>query len=139
MSLVSAAGGRNTRSSRSQPTKPSATQTNANASAFTENLVGDRALSPALRQPEHIERSSLGGVLRQVAHGIDEAAAGGRVARIELVRHDRAGPTADTGQDRDVLAPVRTAIGRGLPDDPRTGLEPPQQLAGAGMHRFEPA
>src|SRR5436309_2210743 len=49
----------------------------------------------ALRQPEDIERASLGGGVLQIGHCIDEAERGGAVARVEIAGDDRAGPAAD--------------------------------------------
>src|SRR5690349_24732718 len=63
----------------------------------------------ALGQAEDIERPPLGRVLRQVAHGADEAKRRGLVARVEATRDDGAGPAADTRQHRHILMPVRAA------------------------------
>src|SRR4051812_18377307 len=93
----------------------------------------------ALRQAEDIERPPLGGPPRQLPHQLAPAIGGAGVARVEVVGDDAAGPAADAGEDGDVLVPIRPAIGRGLADDPAVSLELPQHLAGAGMHRLEPA
>src|SRR5687768_17076371 len=76
------------------------------------------AASAALRELEDIERPSLGGDVIQVAHGIDEAERRRAVARVEIARHDRAGPTADTRQDRHILLPVGSPERGRLADDP---------------------
>src|SRR2546421_4293974 len=116
MSLVSAAGGRNTRSSRSQAINPKARDANAKVTTAVPAFPRGRGAQPTLGKAEHIERPSLGGLLRQVAHHIDEPAARGRVARIEVARHDGAGPAADPGEDGHILPAVWTAIRGGLTD-----------------------
>src|SRR3954463_10334000 len=90
----------------------------------------------ALRQPEDIERPPFGGPPRQLPHHLTPAIGGAGVARVEVVGDDAAGPAADAGENSDVLVPIRPAIRRGLADDPAIGLELPQHLAGAGMHRL---
>src|SRR3954454_11622034 len=79
------------------------------------------------RKREHIERAPLGRALRQIAHRVDEALRPGAVARIEIVRDDRAGPPADAREDRDVFLAVRAAIRNRLADDPGACLELPQE------------
>src|SRR5437868_4100355 len=64
------------------------------------------AAQMTLRKTEHIQRPSLGGVLRQVLHRVDEAEGGGAVALVQVTGDDRAGPAADPGQDRHVLLTV---------------------------------
>src|SRR3954469_5304411 len=98
-----------------------------------------KASAVALRELEHIERSSLGGDVLEIPHDVDEAERRRSVADVEVARDHGAGPAADAGQDRDVLVPVRSAIGGRLADDSRCGLELPKLLAGAGVERFEPA
>src|SRR4051812_11897250 len=51
------------------------------------------------RQRENIQRPSLGGVLRQIRHGVRETERGGGIARVELAAHDRARPAADAAED----------------------------------------
>src|SRR5688500_19022422 len=97
-----------------------------------------RAVTPSGKR-EDIERPSLLGVLRQVARRADEAVGGGRVARIEVVRDDRAGPAADAVEDGDVLPSVGPAVGDRLRDDAGRRAEAPEQLAGARVERLEPA
>ena len=65
--------------------------------------------------------------LGQVRHRVDEAERGGAVARVEIARDDRARPAADAGEHGDVLLAVRAAVGDRLADDPRAGLELPEQ------------
>src|SRR5688500_147417 len=100
-------------------------------------LSAPSALS-ALGQCKDIQRPSLRRVLRKVAPRVRDSAAPYRVARVEPRRHDGAGPSADPGQDRDILFAVRTAIGHRLADDPRARLVLPEQLAGSRVHRLEP-
>src|ERR671913_1629153 len=103
---------------------------------LTSKSVSTRS---ALRKAEHIERPSFRRDVLQVAHDVDEAEGRGPVAHVEVAGDDGARPAADAGEDGHILAPVRPAIGGRLADDAGAGLELPQQLAGAGMERFEPA
>src|SRR4051812_40238837 len=60
------------------------------------------------RKTEHIKRAPLARDVLQAAHGVDETQRAGVVARIEIARHDRARPTADSREDRDILMSIRT-------------------------------
>src|SRR3954449_1875524 len=75
------------------------------------------------RKREDIEHASRCGFLRQVLGGIGETERRGRIARVELQRHDGAGPAAHARDHRNILASVRPAIADRLPDDPAAGLE----------------
>src|SRR5205085_9604748 len=94
------------------------------------------------REREDIEPPSRLGPRRKVAHRVDEAERGARVARIERRRHDRARPAADPRHHRDILPPVGAAIADRLADDPAVQLGLPEQPAiapGPRVDRFEPA
>src|SRR3569623_634897 len=70
------------------------------------------------RKCEDIEHASCRGLAWKVLHRVDEAQGAGRVLRVQLSRHDRSRPAADTGNHRNVLAAVRPAIADRLADDP---------------------
>src|SRR5690606_10194266 len=53
--------------------------------------------------------------------------------------NDGSRPSPDTRQYGDVLMAVRATIGDWLADDPRRRLELPEQVAGRGADRLEPA
>src|SRR3954451_24867864 len=82
---------------------------------------------PLTRKREDIEHASRGGFHRQILDGIGEAERAGGVARIHLSSNDRARPAADAGDDRNILAAVRTAVADRLADDPAARLELPQE------------
>src|SRR3954454_19267794 len=91
------------------------------------------------RKAEHIERSSLGGDVLQVAHGVDEAKRRRPIAHVEVAGDHSARPAADARENSHVLPPVRTPVSGWLADDPGGGFELPQHLAGAGVDGFKPA
>src|SRR5687767_7308279 len=105
-------GSAHTRSTRRESAHPAAKMTSA--------------IATALRKAVHMQHSSLRGCVAQRFHGQAPPRACGRVARIELVDHDRPGPTANAGENGHVLLAVGTAIGDRLPDDSRGGLRAPQ-------------
>src|SRR5436190_22819784 len=92
-----------------------------------------------LRKTKDIQHPSLSRPRRQVAHGIPESQRDARVAHVQAAHHDGTRPSTYAGQHCDVLLAVRAAIGGGLADDPRAGLELPQRLATPRVHRLEPA
>src|SRR6185312_2406448 len=92
-----------------------------------------------LRQREYVQHAPLGRVVGEVLGGADEPERAIRIARIEVACHHRARPAPDTREDGHVLAPVRAFIGDGLAVDAGADAELPQQLAGLGIHRLEPA
>src|SRR4051794_34816850 len=110
-------------------------------SARAPPAISIKAAASAARlwEREDIERPAAACDLRQVLHRIDKAERGGAVARIEHGRHDRPGPAADPGQDRDIFLAVRAAEDRRLADDPGAGLELPQFVAAFRIDSFEPA
>src|SRR5690349_19859914 len=91
-----------------------------------------------LGKRKDIQHASLSRVLRQVSHRTHKAERGGRVARGESTRNDRARPAADTREYRHVLLPGRPTITNRLPDDPRATLELPQQRTALRIDRLEP-
>src|SRR4051794_25978924 len=91
------------------------------------------------RQREDIEHASRGSFAGQVFDRIGKAERRSRVTRIELAVDDPTGPAADSGDDRDILPAVGPAVADRLADDPAAGLEPPDELAGPRVERFEPA
>src|SRR3954447_3551662 len=111
----------------------------SHADAGAPTAHSHKKSSAALRQLEDIERSSLRRGLLEICHGIDEAERRGAVAWIEIARDNGAGPAADAGQHGHVLMAVGPAIGHRLADDPRGGLELPQDLTGFGVNGFKPA
>src|SRR5215210_317053 len=122
--MVSASGlPRLTRSSRSQAQSAAATT----------------AATRLPRQTEDINRSTLDDPALEVARNPAETERRGRVAGVEIFRGHGARPAADPRRDRDILPAVGAAIADRLADDPAAGLEPPQQLAGTRVDRFEPA
>src|SRR5262249_46554465 len=62
-----------------------------------------------------------------------------RIFPADVTRHTDARPSADAGQHSDVLLTVRTNIGHRISDNSRWRLELPQDFAGFGMNRFQPA
>src|SRR5690349_21386175 len=108
------------------------------SSRAAAGAASSSSAASSLGQAEDIERPALGGGIRQVAHHLAPAERGTGIARVEIGGDDRAGPSADAREDGDILVPVRATIGGGLADDPGGGLELPQDLAGAGIHRLEP-
>src|SRR3954465_5727667 len=78
----------------------------ANAAILWRSALALRDL-----QPEHINRASSGGVLLDVFHCADHAAAGVRIVGGDLREGDRCGPAADAGIGGDVLIPIRTKVG----------------------------
>src|SRR5437763_1547664 len=81
------------------------------------------------RSGEDIEHASRRSFYRQILDRVREAQRARRVARVELGRHDRARPAADTGDKGDILPSVRASVADRLADDPAAGLEPPKLLA----------
>src|SRR5437763_14670282 len=57
------------------------------------------------RKREDIEHASGRSLEREILDCIGEAERGGRVARVELARDDRARPATDPGDDGNILAP----------------------------------
>src|SRR5437660_1526874 len=80
----------------------------AEVCACAEQVNASRRDASHLKR-EHIERSSLSRILRKIGNGIGKSRGGGRIAGIEIGGHERAGPAADAGENRDVLLVVRTA------------------------------
>src|SRR3954449_4279018 len=114
-------------------------------SAHTLNCVLSTKLgarpseSATLRQRKDMQHAAFHGVLRQVAHRVDEAERGRSVARIDLSGDDRAGPAANAGEHRDVLLAIRAAVAYGLADDAGARAEAPQHLARVRIERLEDA
>src|SRR5215204_6412024 len=94
--------------------------------------------STALRQCERIQHPAFGRVLRQIVHRVREPERGRRVGRIELAGNDGASPPADTGEDRDVLLAVGSAVRDRLSHHARPRLELPQHVAVLCVYRLEP-
>src|SRR5689334_9100380 len=92
-----------------------------------------------LGKREDIQHSSLRGHFRKIADGIHETKGGGRVARIQPAGDDGADPSADAGENGDVLLAIGTLERNGLADDPGAGLELPQDVPATRIYRFEPA
>src|SRR4051794_16301938 len=82
------------------------------------------------RKGEDIEHASRRRLVGQILDGVGKAERRRRISRIELVFHDSAGPSADSGNHGDVLAAVGAAVADRLADDSAAGLEPPDELAG---------
>src|SRR6266542_4269748 len=114
------------------------TRSRAIAGPPSASVHATRARS-ALRQREDIEHASLRRTLLQIGHHVRESERGTAVARVEVAGNHRTGPSAHTGEHRDVLLAVGSAIGHRLPDDSRSGLELPQQRAALRVDRLEPA
>src|SRR3954468_6282650 len=91
-----------------------------------------------LRQAGDIKHASLRRCFLQIRHRIDEAKRRGAVTGIEIARHNRAGPAADTAQHGHVLMPVRSAVADRLADDPGARLELPHRRACLIVYCFEP-
>src|SRR5437879_2379091 len=77
-------------------------------------------------EAEHVKHAALGGAILQVPQYIAKAHRCRAIARIEISRHHGAGPTANTGKNRDVFLAIRTAIGDGLANNAGARLELPQ-------------
>src|SRR5689334_1540068 len=90
------------------------------------------------RNGEDIEHASRRGFHRQVLDRVGKAKRAGRVARVHLAGHHRAGPTADARDERNILPPVRSAVADRLADDSAARLELPELLAVARIDGFEP-
>src|SRR5688572_7538248 len=97
------------------------------------------AISATLGEAEDMQHASFRRYLAQRLHRLAPSRACGGVARVELVDHDRAGPTANAGENGDVLLAVGTAISDRLTDDSRGGLRAPQLLTRPRVDGFEPA
>src|SRR5436190_6718423 len=110
--IVSASpeGSLNRRCSRSQPATPARANNTAASSGKRKHIQ-----HPALRRGR-----------RQVTHCIGPATVGARIARVEIACHHGAGPTANAGEDGDVLPAIRTAIRHRLADDSRGRLVAPE-------------
>src|SRR3954453_10534473 len=70
--------------------------------------------SNALRKREHIQHASLGCVLRQVSHGLNETQARCCVTRIVPTGDNRPRPASNSGEYRHVLLPVGSFISNWL-------------------------
>src|SRR5215212_7657441 len=84
------------RSSRLQPAASSA------AAAATRTRLA--------RQREDIEHASRRRLVGQVLDGVGETERAGRVARVEVIFNDPAGPAAYARHDGDILAAVGPAV-----------------------------
>src|SRR5690348_13388589 len=91
------------------------------------------------RESEDIEYASRGRLEGQVLDRVREAERAGRILGVHVGRDDGTGPAADAGDHGDILSSVGSAIADRLANDSTSGLELPQQLAGARVDRFEPA
>src|SRR5690606_614848 len=109
------------------------------AASATPRTVAMRAPARRSGEGEHIERAPCVGVLRQVGHRADEAAAGQRVGGGEVERHYRPRPAAHAVEHGHVLPAVGAAVADRLADDAGRRAELPEQPAGARVHRLEPA
>src|SRR6185503_7705803 len=90
-------------------------------------------------QPEDVEHAARCGGLRQVRHGVDESERSRGVTRIETAGDDRARPSTDTRENRDVLLAIGSAIGHRLADDPGANFRLPELLARLRVDCLEPA
>src|SRR5437660_2877737 len=97
--------------------------------AFAAVPHASSAIAASLGKAEYIELASRRRHVGQILHRIDEAECARAIALVELARHDRAGPAADTGQHRDILLAVRAFVRRRLADDAGPRLELPQKRA----------
>ncbi len=84
-----------------------------------------RNLATNLRQGEYIEHSPFVRVMRKILHRCRESQSRGFIASIQPAGHDRSRPTADSGQDGDVLFPIWSFVGCGLADNSGPGFELP--------------
>src|SRR5436190_10916310 len=68
--------------------------------------INDHRPTKNLRQGEYIKHSPFVGVVRKVLHGRCESQRCGFITRVKSTSHNRAAPTAYTGQDGNVLFSV---------------------------------
>src|SRR3954462_10614061 len=92
-----------------------------------------------LVQAEHRQHSALGAELVGIAERAESAQACRRVLVADSGGDADAGPSADPGEDGDVLLAVRSQVRHRVADDPGRSLEPPELLAGLPVDRLEPA
>src|SRR5690606_30266419 len=126
----SAAGAR----AAAAPRPPTSTGHTTPASAATSSTA--MAANGRL-EAEDIEHVPGVRVVLDVLHRADDAERGVRVVDRHGRIGDRAHPPADPGVDCDVLPAVRAEIRHRVADDPGAGLELPQLLPAARVHRLE--
>src|SRR5204863_8047219 len=118
-----------------------ATVLDARAPSMTATAASMHITAAAvrLREREDIQHASLLRSGRQVAHGVHEPERRGRVARVQIARDDGARPSPYSGQDRDVLPPVRSAVRHRLADYSGAAAELPEHFSIARVDGLEPA
>src|SRR5690242_6244339 len=95
-------------------------------SAQSAERGAPRCAACSLRsKSEHIQHPPFRRLLRQILHGVDEAERCTGVARVETTGDDATRPTADAGEDSDVLLAVRATIRHRLTDDAGACFELP--------------
>src|SRR5687768_15395512 len=107
--------------------------------AAVSTITATTASTSRLRKAEDIQHPAFRRRLFQISHRRAPAESRRRVPGVQVVDDDRAGPSADSRQHRDVLLAVGPAIADWLSDDSGCSLELPEQLACSCMDRFEPA
>src|SRR5581483_3326345 len=107
------------------------------ASTLTAEIT-NRRLTNNLRKGEYIKHSPLVRVVRKVLHGCRKSQSRGFITSVQAAGHDCSRPTANTGQNGDILFPVRPLIRYGLADNSGPGFELPQDRSAAGVDGFEP-
>src|SRR5215212_11540805 len=108
------------------------------ATANRQPPTANTASTTSLKR-EDIQHPSSRRCFLEVRHRVHESEGGGRVARVEIARDDRAGPAADPRHVGDVLLAVRAAVGHRRRDHARAELELPHQMARVRVDRLGPA